>query len=60
MSGRKQNLRPLAEKALAAVASPHYNHIRLFLDGLKNPVDEANRLIVTCEKPSERVGEKHA
>lgn len=60
MSKKRQGVQSLAKNVLAAAAPAQYNHLHLFLDGLKNPVEEANRLVVTCKKTSKPSGKNHA
>jgi len=50
MSKNKHDMQALARGVLAAVANPQYNHLHIFLDGLKHPIEDAKRMIITCKK----------
>ena len=60
MANTKKSIESLAKNALSGVSDPKYNKLHLFLDGLKNHIEEANRAIVTCKKPPKKIGEIHA
>lgn len=51
----------LAKQAFQCIAPDKYNHVHLYLDGLKKPLDEERtQRILFLNKSEEQSGEYHA